>query len=714
MIYKVISGLSRYDYSLQGPVLFIPFNQALCKLSNLSNCHEVNPPSELPYSLQGVMATLQCLSQANSPVSSVPFLLQLQSHLPPSSSLCKLSSLIHPSDFHPSTLSLLRHKWGFHPGGWGKPSSDKYNRPLYGDISGVLPKASNVNVSAPINKNLWGVNELEPEEEEEEESETEEAPNPVHPPMAYKHPQASKHPQGSHLWYLPSQEGSKHPISSSFGRQGRAASQDQDTFSPSIDYVNGVSGLQITQLTSPSNPDGPSYGAKSLGVAQLAFTQVRAELHELNKKYNTLAAKLHSHTRARILKTTNPGDVMISQNAKKFCILYHLWVPENLFPVGPWTDVDPHSPSRWRTAELRAAGNRAELYVMMPQELHGPMTSYSQFESMFGGAVNVERSNALKVVKDSTTILFAPLKLNPKVFAGPRAEEAKDRDILALLKKGGEGEYTQLAPILFADPLAMVAEDLFKHQILVNIARIIMYGKGVLTEKKRPGPKGRGQKMGALSVTEGMVRFLLSHDPELVPVGTETGIPYQGWALNVLDFFNQGVFGKKAPLPTTESSVPPSDMPCSWEDNILAQLGNAARSSQHAEPLAGSTPATTISTTTAHTIDTVIPVPSSLSSNQHAVPMPQVDIPVVTSSRTTLSMTISPRTSVVSSTSDLQVQVSQLSLGCGQGPEPSVSTRCKAPTGKRKTSTTAPPTDAAQEPVGRVTCNHKGGKAGNN
>lgn len=25
-------------------------------------------------------------------------------------------------------------QWGFHPGGWGKPPTDEYNRPLYGDI----------------------------------------------------------------------------------------------------------------------------------------------------------------------------------------------------------------------------------------------------------------------------------------------------------------------------------------------------------------------------------------------------------------------------------------------------------------------------------------------------------------------------------------------------------------------------------------------------
>ncbi|KIM61487.1 hypothetical protein SCLCIDRAFT_1215944 [Scleroderma citrinum Foug A] len=63
-------------------------------------------------------------------------------------------------------------QWGFHPGGWGKPPLDEYNRPLYGDVFGVLPKATDINVGEPIEKAPWG--ELEPEEEEEEEEESEE------------------------------------------------------------------------------------------------------------------------------------------------------------------------------------------------------------------------------------------------------------------------------------------------------------------------------------------------------------------------------------------------------------------------------------------------------------------------------------------------------------------------------------------------------------
>ncbi|KAL0946378.1 hypothetical protein HGRIS_012608 [Hohenbuehelia grisea] len=64
-------------------------------------------------------------------------------------------------------------QWGFHPGGWGKPPLDEYNRPLYGDVFGVLPKASDSGMGEPVDKTPWG--ELEPEEEEEEEESEEES-----------------------------------------------------------------------------------------------------------------------------------------------------------------------------------------------------------------------------------------------------------------------------------------------------------------------------------------------------------------------------------------------------------------------------------------------------------------------------------------------------------------------------------------------------------
>ena len=65
--------------------------------------------------------------------------------------------------------------WGFHPGGYGKPPVDEYNRPLYGgDIFGVLQPQQNTQLGEPIEKTPWGELQEPEEESEEEESEDEE------------------------------------------------------------------------------------------------------------------------------------------------------------------------------------------------------------------------------------------------------------------------------------------------------------------------------------------------------------------------------------------------------------------------------------------------------------------------------------------------------------------------------------------------------------
>jgi splicing factor 3B subunit 2 len=64
--------------------------------------------------------------------------------------------------------------WGFHPGGYGKPPVDEFNRPLYGgDIFGVLQPQVNNQAGEPIERTLWGELQAPEEESEEEESEEE-------------------------------------------------------------------------------------------------------------------------------------------------------------------------------------------------------------------------------------------------------------------------------------------------------------------------------------------------------------------------------------------------------------------------------------------------------------------------------------------------------------------------------------------------------------
>ncbi|WVR00211.1 hypothetical protein IAU59_007353 [Kwoniella sp. CBS 9459] len=64
-------------------------------------------------------------------------------------------------------------QWGFHPGGWGKPPMDDFNRPLYGDVFGVLQGAEIANQDQ-VDRTLWGEIEQMDEESEEEESDEEE------------------------------------------------------------------------------------------------------------------------------------------------------------------------------------------------------------------------------------------------------------------------------------------------------------------------------------------------------------------------------------------------------------------------------------------------------------------------------------------------------------------------------------------------------------
>jgi splicing factor 3B subunit 2 len=98
------------------------------------------------------------------PLAPPPWLISMQRFGPPPS---------YPTLRIPGLNSPIPEgaQWGFHPGGWGKPPLDEYNRPLYGDVFGVLPKANADEGGEPINKEPWG--ELEPEEEEDEESEEE-------------------------------------------------------------------------------------------------------------------------------------------------------------------------------------------------------------------------------------------------------------------------------------------------------------------------------------------------------------------------------------------------------------------------------------------------------------------------------------------------------------------------------------------------------------
>ncbi|KIK14664.1 hypothetical protein PISMIDRAFT_17139 [Pisolithus microcarpus 441] len=314
---------------------------------------------------------------------------------------------------------------------------------------------------------------------------------------------------------------------------------------------------------------------------------LRQALEELIKTRNELSefkAKVAPRARSRALKSIAEGplDAAIVTLAKNF---------------------DLCSPTCYQTPESKATANGAELYLMLPSELRAQATKYEHFEQLFTSTVNNERGNILKPVKDSATQLFTHLNpgLDP-VALGDWRKRTANVAFLSLLKRNPENTdevYSPLAPILFQDPSVMDVSGLFKNKVLIQIACVLHFGKGVLTGKKKGGPPGRGQKLKATTMTEGVIaicctlaRFLLSGDDEFSSTGGQTGISYEKdfefyiellrkqenkrWALGIFEHFDSAVFGasrrdgSQQPPSEAEGSV---EQPRSWEDDLLAQLG---------------------------------------------------------------------------------------------------------------------------------------------
>ncbi|KAI6027929.1 hypothetical protein BKA83DRAFT_4490450 [Pisolithus microcarpus] len=341
----------------------------------------------------------------------------------------------------------------------------------------------------------------------------------------------------------------------------------------------------------------------ALGIAQLAYSKLHAETKKLRNDYNSLLSTLPQNRKRAV--ENNPNTVLdnnIVAQAKKYCFFYRFWIPKDLFPLTtPPPGYDLDDPARWSTPESKLAGFKAELYLMLPNDLKVRATTYSNFGRVFSNAVGAERPNILKPVKDNAQQLFAYLGLGADLFAAEnsRTLRGSNEAVKALLRMhpgNVDARYTPLSPILFPKPDAPVARDLFKTQLLVNIIRVMVFGKSVLAGKRRGGPQGRGQKLGISGASAGLIaiaatfsRYLLSTDRELTTIGEESGFKYQDdfeyfiellsdlskreWSMEVMEFINQGVWNisshssANARPGSSTTSVAPS-----WESDILAQL----------------------------------------------------------------------------------------------------------------------------------------------
>ena len=108
---------------------------------------------------------LAALGMQEDGSSPPPWLINMQRYGPPPA---------YPSLRIPGLSAPIPEgaSYGYHPGGWGKPPVDEYNRPLYGDVFGTYVNTSGTEYAA-VDRAHWGELE-EASSDEEEESEEEE------------------------------------------------------------------------------------------------------------------------------------------------------------------------------------------------------------------------------------------------------------------------------------------------------------------------------------------------------------------------------------------------------------------------------------------------------------------------------------------------------------------------------------------------------------
>ena len=128
-------------------------------------------------------------------------------------------------------------QWGFHPGGYGKPPVDEYNRPLYGgDIFGVLQPQQNTQLGEPVEKTLWGELQEPEEESEEEESDEEDEDGESEDVGAGLQTPSGLETPGGMASTIPSEYGGAESVAGEFDLRKRRGTDTEESTQPRTAY----------------------------------------------------------------------------------------------------------------------------------------------------------------------------------------------------------------------------------------------------------------------------------------------------------------------------------------------------------------------------------------------------------------------------------------------------------------------------------------------
>lgn len=108
---------------------------------------------------------------------------------------------------------------------------------------------------------------------------------------------------------------------------------------------------------------------QALSLAQWALSETDADLHRVQKELFTLMASLPLKKRKGMLDKSDSVNESVSRAAKKFNMLYCLWVIQGLFPITNNPCVDLSTTAHWASPEARHDAIITELFMIMPEAL---------------------------------------------------------------------------------------------------------------------------------------------------------------------------------------------------------------------------------------------------------------------------------------------------------------------------------------------------------
>ncbi|KAK7454068.1 hypothetical protein VKT23_011581 [Stygiomarasmius scandens] len=242
-------------------------------------------------------------------------------------------------------------------------------------------------------------------------------------------------------------------------------------------------------------------------------------------------------------KRANRKDVLLSSSemtrlGKSFTILVAPWIMAKVFDKFPPSDApSAHSKARflgdpedyWKTLNIELHAHLEE------KDLCEKAVYYEPFRVEFVTQVRQERSAAIRVARESASLIFHDLSIDPQMWL-TKSDARKDSAALkSLLHFPGQTPDKSAFSPIFYPSLKKVDHLLFMNDYLPKVLRAILFGKqSLLSETASFSPQVVGMLWNVKETNSSCiafcaiaVQFLLSSDTEFSRVGSKSGINYQ-------------------------------------------------------------------------------------------------------------------------------------------------------------------------------------------